>query len=98
MRTEITNNEIKVLSGRDERYRRFSFKSDFFRAGEDYIVKETSRSLSFRRPNLDNTFVTKKAIQNGNGVCFDLFSKVPIGIYQFDEEDSNEDRVVIHFK
>lgn len=93
-------NYLQIYNLSLSNYRRIVVHPPFFNPGEYYIIKETEVGLEFSRPTIDYRGRQLKAIMQGktsNQLVIQLAADYPIGKYFFDEEESNEDKVVIKF-
>lgn len=90
---------IFVSAGRAERYRQIQSNSKFFSGGGDFIIKETETLLTIRKASIDYEGKTQKAVKGENGwVRFQFVSQLPLGEFEFDTDESNEDCVAIYYR
>lgn len=77
----------------------FSTKSDFFVIGEKYAFRHDSEKISFSVPSIDHrgkTFTVSKLNAYGWKQIGIQCDNLPVGKFYFDQDESNEDRVVIY--
>ena len=92
-------NSIAVYTGLKQK-RFILVKSDFFKAGEDYIIKVYDDSITFERPTIDYQGVSFTAGKTHNyWIRFNITNDIlPLfKTKEFDEEDSNEDIMVAYY-
>lgn len=90
---------IRIYNGKTFRDRAIFIKSNFFKAGEYYIVRIDDSKITFLRPNIDNNFKLHKASKANSGlVKMGVVADLPLGEFKFNEEKSNEDKIVIYYK
>ena len=75
-------------------------KSDWFNVGEDIIIKEDHERVVFTRPNLDYRGKSSKVRQESANIKAIAWSTNGIDCkqYEFDEEESDEDKEIIYSK
>ena len=88
--------------GRSRFNKLFSSNSEFFANNKTLVVKINEECLTLSVPTLDFSGKTSSISKVGGTkewYNFSLMIDVPTGThFEFDEEESNEDRVVVYFK
>jgi hypothetical protein len=74
-----------------------SMRSPFF-CEDDFIVTITDDYISFKKPTIDYNGKTHKVTKQVNTYHLTLYEKLPIGVFVFDEEYSNEDELIVYFE
>ena len=97
---------ISTVRGRGSRYVLYSY-SDFFKVGEDVIVKVKEDCIIFTKPTLSYVGKANKVSAPhyynnkyyGKSLRFSSTTTIPVLDKNliFDEEESNEDKVVVYF-
>jgi hypothetical protein len=79
--------------------RLISSKSKFFEPNEDLIVIVTNEKIIIRKPSIDYSGKTHKAIPNHSGwVTFVIVADLPLmKKLEPDEEESDEDQAVYYY-
>ena len=78
-------------------YRGISSNCDFFNG--EIIVKSDSDKMVFTKPDIDSLIKSHKTSKRVDGYYnFTIFSDSPLGKFQFDIEESDEDCRVVYFK
>lgn len=89
---------INICKGSKNNDKLIVTKSNFFKSGEYYIIRINNYNITFTRPNIDNNFCVYKAIKGFNcWVQFSLPCDLPLGKFNFDAEESNEDKIVVYY-
>ena len=83
---------IVINRGRNDNYRHFKVNSNWFEDAEYYSFTERENYLEIRKHYLD---VPKSAQKYKTGQ-FMCVSELPIGKFQIDQDESNEDVVVVY--
>lgn len=104
---EIKNNSIKadvsgsisIAIGGNPLARQMQSNSNFFEANEDYIIKINDEKIVIAKATIDYTGKTYKATKKGSGwVTFQIQAELPLGKFEFDADETNEDSVVIYYR
>lgn len=101
------HNQDKIQSGfigailvnrQTQRAMRITTKSVFFR--DELIVKVEQNKIVFRKPPISYVGkVLRPTFYKKTGFfAFCVVAEIPEGRYEFDEDESNEDRIVAYFK
>jgi len=80
---------------KNDRMRKIYCKSEWFNGTEYFEFIEEESFLIIKRCLLE---IPKKAIKLPKGRSFDKASKLPLGTFSIDEEESNEDELVIYYR
>ncbi len=94
-------NYLSLSQGARYNQRTVSSKSIFFVTNEDIIVKLKDDKMIVTRPTIDYNGKTYKVtkISDSGWNCFTFIGQdLPIGKFEFDTDESNEDMVVIYLK
>ncbi len=83
---------IVINRGRAEIYRQFKSNSNWFKNAEYYTLKEKTGCLIITKHYLE---VPKNAQRSKTG-HFTCLSELPLGKFEFDEQESTEDELVIY--
>lgn len=94
---ELTNQtdvsgSIVINKGRSEKYRQFKSNSNWFENSEYYSFEENGNCLIITKHYLE---VPKNAQKTKTG-HFMCLSELPLGKFEFDEQESTEDELVIY--
>lgn len=90
---------ISISNGSSMRQRQIISKSIFFEGGHDYIIKNDDEKIVISRPSIDSNCRTYKATKRKTGwVQFHILGELPLGKFEFDSIESDNDRVVIYFR
>jgi len=78
----------------------FTSKASIFKNNKELVVKVVDNCLTLRVPPMNYVGTTSKISKTTGGwFSFCLMIDVPCGIhFEFDEEESNEDKGVVYFK
>src|SRR5574343_1754482 len=83
---------ITISNGRNENYRQFKSNSNWFNDAEYFTLTESANCLTIKKHYLE---VPKNAQRTKRGY-FMCASQLPIGKFEFDEDESSEDIVVVY--
>jgi len=90
---EIIGN-ISITKGRAEPYRQVYSNSSWFNDAEYFIIEDDGECLVIKKCYLE---IPKKAMKLTSGKNFQFRSDLPLGKFEFDKEESNEDELVIYY-
>lgn len=85
---------ITVSNGRNDNYRQFRSNSNWFSDSEYYTFNEDYGCLIIKKHYIE---VPKNAQRTNNGY-FHCVSEMPLGKFEFDEEDSTEEELIIYYR
>jgi hypothetical protein len=83
---------IIINKGRNDNYRQFKSNSDWFNNAEYFTLIENGNCLTIKKHYIQ---VPKNAQKTKTG-HFMCISELPIGKFEFDEDESSEDVVVVY--
>ena len=83
---------ITISNGRNENYRQFKSNSKWFNDAEYFTLMESDNCLTIKKHYLE---VPKNAQKTKRGY-FMCISKLPIGKFEIDEDESSDDIVVVY--
>ena len=93
----MKDTKMHVYQGNDNKSRYFHSHNPFFRTSERFTITQEDDMLIFGIVTLDTEGKTYKGGDGyGGAKRFHAFSKIPVGHYEMDEEDSNSDSIVYH--
>lgn len=88
----VVSGSIVISKGRAEIYRQFKSNSNWFKNYEYFTLKEEGDCLIITKHYLE---VPKNAQKTKTG-HFMCLSQLPLGKFEFDEQESTEDELVIY--
>jgi hypothetical protein len=89
---------VNINYGTRSHLRVIRTKSNFFEAGEYYVISCSDNKVVFSRPRIDKRQIVHKASSKRCGwVSFGVKSDIPPGRYYFDKDDSTIDKAVVYF-
>lgn len=92
------SNGISCVMGRTSRYRNIYSTSNWFADCEYYTITEKSDCLIIRKCGLEfGKNAVKVHRKKRGGFDFQIVSELPIGKFEFDKDESNEDMVKIYY-
>lgn len=83
---------IVINRGRNDNYRQFKSNSNWFDGAEYFTLIENENCLTIKKHYME---VPKNAQKSKTG-HFMCLSELPIGKFEFDEDESSEDVVVVY--
>lgn len=83
---------ILINKGRAEKYRKFTSNSNWFKNAEYFTLTENGNCLTIKKHYLEVPKNAQKA-KTGQFTCL---SELPLGKFEFDEDESTEDELVIY--
>ena len=83
---------ITISNGRNENYRQFKSNSKWFDDSEYFTLIESDNCLTIKKHYME---IPKNAQKTKRGY-FMCVSQLPIGKFEFDEDESSEDVVVVY--
>lgn len=83
---------ITISNGRNENYRQFKSNSKWFDNAEYFTLIECDNCLTIKKHYME---VPKNAQKTNRGY-FMCKSELPVGKFEFDEDESSEDVVVVY--
>jgi hypothetical protein len=86
---------ITVYKGRADRYRDIYSKSSWFDNSEYFVIQDDSESLIIKKCYME---IPKKAQKFTKARHFQFVSELPLGTFDIDEDESNEDELVIYYR
>ena len=90
---------ISISNATTMRQRQIESNSNFFEAGQDYIIKVDDEKIVITRPSVDSNRRTYKATKMLSGwIRFQILGELPLGKFEFDSIDSDVDRAVIYYR
>lgn len=95
-----TMRTLTISKGRrnfEDRERRIYSNLDFFKDCEYFHFRDDGMKLTISKCGLE---IPKKAMTGcrvGNMITFHFSSSIPLGIYEVNEDESNEDKLVINY-
>jgi hypothetical protein len=94
----MTDTMISIEPFPRKNQRRIRTRSRFFM--DEVIINVLHDRIMFRKPSIDYSGKTHKLYKNPNYDWFytTLYCEIPVGEYEFDKEESNEDYLVAYFK
>ena len=88
---------ISVYKHTHERQMHISSKSDFF--NEEVIIKIENDKIIFRKPSIGYNGKSRKFSRHKSGYYHTaIVCELPIGKYEFDEDESDEDCMVAYYR
>lgn len=85
---------ITISNGRNDNYRQFKSNSNWFSDSEYYTLNEEDGCLTINKHYME---VPKNAQKTNRGY-FHCVSAIPLGQFEFDDEESTEDQLVIYYR
>jgi hypothetical protein len=103
---ETANSDLGAVSssifcaiGRTNRYRNIYSNSNWFADCEYYVITEKPDCLIIRKCGLEfGENAVKVNKKKTGGFDFQIVSELPIGKFEFDKEESNEDVAKIYYR
>ncbi len=90
---------ISIAIGGNPLARQMQSNSIFFEANENYIIKISDEKIVIAKPTIDYNGKTYKASKKGSGwVTFQIQAELPLGKFEFDEDETDEDSVAIYYR
>ena len=83
---------ITISNGRNENYRQFKSNSKWFDDAEYFTLTESDNCLTIKKHYMEVPINAQKT----NRGYFMCVSELPIGKFEFDEDESSEDVVVVY--
>ena len=87
---------ISITKGRTERYRAVYSNSNWFDECEWYIIKDDGECLTIKK--CLGMEMPKNAQKFPKTKHFQFTSELPIGKFEFDEDESDKDTLVIYYR
>jgi hypothetical protein len=96
MRSEKTaiSGSIAIYNGNTDRFRTFCSNSKWFDGSDYFSIKQEYGCLRIIKHYLEIPYKARK-VKKGQ---FQYLSEIPIGRFEFDEEESTEDELVIYYQ
>lgn len=89
---------ITITKGVSNRFRQIRSNSEFFILGEDYVLYQKEDHLKIRKAGIDDTKTYKAAgVKGSSWILFHCLSKLPLGRFEIDKEESTEDYIIVYF-
>ena len=88
------SNTITISRSSNSSYRQVKINSDWYEGSEFFTVKTSDGFMSITKHYLD---VPAKAYKSIRGY-FHFPTDIPLGKFEIDEEESNEDELIIYFE
>ena len=88
------NDRISITKGRKDRYRSLYSNSEWFDGCEYFVITDNGDYLSIKKCYMD---IPKKAQVFTTSKHFSFVSELPLGWFDIDEDDSNEDEILIYY-
>jgi hypothetical protein len=90
---------INVSASKYSNLRQITSNSNFFDGAEEFIIKETENSFTITLATICYQGKTYRKVPGRYGwIAFTCISNLPLGRYEFDQEESSEDCVVIYYQ
>ena len=80
---------ISVCMGRNDNYRAISSNSNFFADADYFLLKEDGECLTITKHRLEIPKKAQKIRRTDYGYYFQFASEMPLGKFEFDEDESN---------
>lgn len=95
MRKLMISGSISVSKGRAYPYRQLYSNSEWFDNAEYFVIEDDGECLIIKKCYME---IPKNAQKFTSGRHFQFLSELPLGTFEFDEEESNEDELVIYYR
>lgn len=92
---DIIKGTISVYKGKGDRYRQMYSGSDWFDNAEYFDIQDDGYCLIIKKCYME---VPKTAQKFTYGRQFHFVSELPLGKFEIDSEESNEDELVIYYR
>ena len=97
MKTTRTITISRVCKNFDNCERRIYSRLDFFKDCESFLFLDRGIKLIIKKCGLDAPRNAVTGCRVGDTISFHFSSDIPLGCYEVNEEESNEDRLVINY-
>lgn len=92
------NDYISISKGHRDDHRQITTNSKFFVADEYIIVEVNDNKIKFIKPDIDYLGKAYKIkSRHSNWVGFTIVADLPMGKFQCDKDETNEDEMVIYY-
>ena len=86
---------ISVTKGREDRYKQLYSSSEWFNGAEYFNIQDDGESIVIKKCYME---IPKTAQKFTSGRHFQFVSELPLGTFDIDEEESNEDELVVYYR
>ena len=86
---------ISITKGRTDRYKQLYSNSKWFDVTEYFDIQDDGESLIIKKCYME---IPKTAQKFTSGRHFQFVSELPLGTFDIDEEESNEDELVVYYR
>ena len=86
---------ISITKGRSDRYKQLYSSSEWFDGTEYFDIQDDRESLTIKKCYME---IPKTAQKFTSGRHFQFVSELPLGTFDVDEEESNEDELVVYYR
>jgi hypothetical protein len=86
---------ISISKGRKDRYRDIYSGCKWFDSAEYFVVEAIDGCLIIKKCYME---IPKKAQKFSKARHFQFVSELPLGVFDIDTEESNEDELVIYYE
>ena len=97
METKRTITISRIRKSFDDMERRIYSSLDFFKDCEYFLFRDNGITLTISKCGLDTPKKAVRGCRVGDTISFHFSSDIPLGCYDVNEEESNEDRLVINY-
>ena len=91
----VVSGSITVYKGRADRYRAIYSKSSWFDNAEYFEIQDDGECVVIKKCYLEMPKTAQKFTKSRN---FQFVSELPLGTFDIDEDESNEDELVIYYR
>ena len=91
---QIVTGNISITKGRLDRYRQIYSSCKWFDGAEYFDIQDDGESLLIKKCYME---IPKTAQKFTSSKHFQFVSELPLGIFDIDEEESNEDELVVYY-
>jgi len=91
----VVSGSITVYKGRADRYRDIYSKSSWFDNAEYFDIQDDGECLIIKKCYME---IPKTAQKFTKARHFQFVSELPLGTFDIDKDESNEDELVIYYR